>query len=434
MKLLNKLFISICIPLAVTAQANSFKTEKWTTANGVKVVFYKAMEVPMLDISLAFAAGSAYDEQHYGLSALTSRMLNEGSAGRDASTIADALADTGAQFDAASSRDMTVLNLRTLTSEPALTEATTTFAQIINQPDFQEDAFIREQQQVLMSIKQAAQSPDEVASINFFQNLYKEHPYAHPVSGTEVTIKAITTEQVRAFYKKYYVANNATLVLVGAIDSATAHKLADKLTKALASGTTATVIAKARPLSGAETIAIPFPSSQTVLRLGQIGIDHRHAEYFPLIVGNYILGGGALVSRLAVEVREKKGLTYGVDSQFVPMPGEGPFLISLSTRSEKANTALDITKNTLNQFISDGPNEQELHAAKQYLTGSFPMSLASNRTIANLLLRMAFYKLPNNYLDNYVNKINAVTHEQIKQAFKHQVDPDKLLLIRVGQS
>lgn len=434
MKLLKKLFIIIFIPLAVTAQANSFKTEKWTTANGVKVVFYKAMEVPMLDISLAFAAGSAYDGQHYGLSALTSRMLNEGSGGLDASAIAEALADTGAQFDAASSRDMTVLNLRTLTSEPALTKATTAFARIINQPDFPEDAFIREQQQVLMGIKQAAQSPDEVASINFFQNLYKKHPYAHPVSGTEASIKAITAEQVRAFYKKYYVAHNATLVLVGAIDSATAHKLADKLTTELASGTTATVIAKAPQLSGAETIAIPFPSSQTILRLGQIGIDHQHAEYFPLIVGNYILGGGALVSRLAVEVREKKGLTYGVDSQFVPMPGEGPFLISLSTRNDQANTALDITKNTLNQFINDGPNEQELHAAKQYLTGSFPMSLASNRTIANLLLRMAFYKLPDNYLDNYVNKINAVTHEQIKQAFKHQVDTQKLLLIRVGQS
>lgn len=434
MKLLNKIIICIFVPLAVSAQANSFNTEKWTTANGVKVVFYKAMEVPMLDISLAFAAGSAYDEQHYGLSALTSRMLNEGSAGLDASTIAEALADTGAQFDAASSRDMTVLNLRTLTTEPALNQATTTFAQIINQPDFPKDAFAREQQQVLMGIKQTAQSPDEVASISFFQNLYKKHPYAHPVSGTKNTIKAITAEQVRAFYKKYYVAYNATLVLVGAIDSTTAHKLADKLTAQLAAGTTAAVITKAPQLSAAETIAIPFPSSQTVLRLGQIGIDHQHSEYFPLIVGNYILGGGALVSRLAVEVREKKGLTYGVDSQFVPMPGEGPFLISLSTRSDQANTALDITKNTLNQFINDGPNKQELHAAKQYLTGSFPMSLASNRTIANLLLRMAFYKLPDNYLDNYVNKINAVTDEQIKQAFKHQVDTKKLLLIRVGQS
>lgn len=434
MKLLNKLIISLLIPLSFSVDANSFKTEQWTTANGVKVVFYKAMEVPMLDISLAFAAGSAYDENRYGLSALTSRMLNEGSAGLDASAIAEALADTGAQFDAASSRDMVILNLRTLTKDAALTTATTTFAQIINQPDFPQDAFNREQQQVLLGIKQVEQSPDEVASINFFQTLYKNHPYAHPVNGTEASIKAITRDQVRAFYKKYYVANNATLVLVGAIDSPTAHKLADKLTAGLARGSAAHAIAKAPQLTSAETIAIPFPSSQTILRLGQIGIDHQNAEYFPLVVGNYILGGGALVSRLAIEVREKKGLTYGVDSQFVPMPGEGPFLISLSTRNDQANTALDITKNTLNQFITDGPNEQELNAAKQYLTGSFPMSLASNRSIANLLLRMAFYKLPNNYLDNYVDKINAVTHEQIKQAFKQQVNPEKLLLIRVGQS
>lgn len=186
--------------------------------------------------------------------------------------------------------------------------------------------------------------------------------------------------------------------------------------------------------SNAEQINIPFPSSQTVVRLGQIGIDHHNPNYFPLIVGNYILGGGALVSRLGVEVREKRGLTYGVDSQFVPMPGEGPFIISLSTKNDQATNALDITHHTLNRFISNGPSKEELDSAKKYLTGSFPLSLSSNRNIAGLLLRMAFYHLPENYLDTYVQRINAVTHDQIRQAFKEQVNPDKLLLITVGQS
>ncbi|RUR18013.1 insulinase family protein [Legionella sp. km535] len=434
MRKFNAFITALIVLCSQNVIANTFKTEKWLTSNGVQVVFYQAMEVPMLDISMAFAAGSAYDGSHYGLSALTAHLMNQGNGGKDATVIAEALADTGAQFDVEVSRDMAVFNLRTLTSKDALQQSTQVFNQIINHPDFPDRAFEDEKQQQLMSIEQVDESPDDVASINFFKTLYQEHPYAHPVNGTIPTLSGITQKQVVEFYKNYYVANNAVLVMVGALDKKQAHQLADLLTKELPKGKSAAAIPKANQLNNAEQINIPFPSSQTVVRLGQIGIDHHNPNYFPLIVGNYILGGGALVSRLGVEVREKRGLTYGVDSQFVPMPGEGPFIISLSTKNDQATNALDITHHTLNRFISNGPSKEELDSAKKYLTGSFPLSLSSNRNIAGLLLRMAFYHLPENYLDTYVQRINAVTHDEIRQAFKEQVNPDKLLLVTVGQS
>ena len=434
MRHLNALITALIVLCAQNVSANTFKTEKWLTKNGVQVVFYQAMEVPMLDISMAFAAGSAYDGTQYGLSALTAHLMNQGNGGKDATAVAEALADTGAQFDAETSRDMTVFSLRTLTSKDALEQSTQVFNQIINHPDFPDEAFENEKQQQLMAVEQVDESPDDVASLNFFKTLYQEHPYAHPVNGTIPTLSDITKKQVVEFYKHYYVANNALLVMVGALDNKQAHQLAEQLTQDLPQGKSAGTIPKANQLSNAEQINIPFPSSQTVVRLGQVGIDHHNPNYFPLIVGNYILGGGALVSRLAVEVREKRGLTYGVDSQFVPMPGEGPFIISLSTKNDQATNALDITHNTLSRFISNGPSKEELDSAKKYLTGSFPLSLASNRNIAGLLLRMAFYHLPDNYLDTYVQRINAVTHDEIKQAFKEQVNPDKLLLVTVGQS
>lgn len=224
------------------------------------------------------------------------------------------------------------------------------------------------------------------------------------------------------------------IIMVGAIDSSQAHQLAEQLTQDLPAGEPAPTIPKASQLADAEKINVPFPSSQTVVRLGQIGIDHHNQNYFPLMVGNYILGGGTLVSRLGTEVREKRGLTYGIDSQFVPMLGEGPFIISLSTKNSEARNALHITQDTLIKFIKNGPNKEELTSAKQYLTGSFPLSLGSNTNIANLLLRMAFYHLPDNYLDTYVAKINAVTDAEIRQAFQQQVNPEKLLLVTVGQS
>jgi zinc protease len=221
--------------------------------------------------------------------------------------------------------------------------------------------------------------------------------------------------------------------MVGAITSEQAHQLAEQITGALNRGEHAAEIPKAAPLTKGEKIAVDFPSSQTVLRLAQIGIDHHNPDYFPLAVGNYILGGGALTSILAHEVREKRGLTYGVTSQFMPMPGQGPYLISLSTQNKTAALALQITEDTLKTFIDKGPSEEELKAAKQFLMGSFPMSLSSNSSISAMLLKINFYHLPKNYLDNYLIYINRVSVTDIKEAFQRLVHPDKMLTIMVGR-
>lgn len=425
--------ILLSISFVSNLQASTFKTQQWHTKNGAKVVFYQAMEVPMLDISIAFAAGSAYDGKQFGLSALTSDLLAQGNAGMDATQIAEKIADTGAQFNNEISRDMVVLSLKTLTNEDALKRAIDTFGLIISKPDFPKDAFEREKSQQLMAIAQTQESPDDVANQVFFKTLYQTHPYAHPVNGTRESVKALMLSDVHQFYQQYFVGSNAVIVLVGAIDQKKAQQIAEQLTQNLPKGKPAATIPKANQLKNGEKVSIDFPSSQTMLRLGQIGIDHHNPDYFPLTVGNYILGGGALVSRLAYEVREKRGLSYSVVSQFMPMPGDGPFIISLSTHSKQAATALKVTEDTLNNFITQGPNTQELLDAKQYLTGSFPLSLASNSSIANMLLRIAFYHLPDNYLDSYVARINAVTADDIKKAFQHQVHPNKMLLVSVGK-
>jgi len=433
MRLLLTLLASVFLSLPQAIAAKSFKPQQWETSHGARVVFYQAMEVPMLDINIAFAAGSAYDGKQFGLSALTTRLLNQGNAGLDANTIAEKLAETGAQYDSDTSRDMVVLSLKTLTSPTALKAATDTVALIINHPDFTHEAFKREQNQQLMAIAQSLEAPEQVANQAFFKALYQTHPYAHSINGDTDTVKVLRVEQVRNFYRQFFVNKNALIVMVGAIDDATAHQLAEKLTGRLPKGRTAAPIPKASPLKEEINIEIPFPASQTFLRLGQLGIDHHDKHYFPLQVGNYILGGGGLVSRLALEVREKRGLTYGVYSQFSPMPGLGPFVISLSTQGTQAATATKVTRETLSSFITTGPDEQELLEAKQYMAGSFPLSLASNSSIADMLLKIAFYHLPDNYLDTYISQINAVNRSQIKQAFQQLITPDTLLQVTVGK-
>jgi len=428
------ILITLMAFLQTSAQAHLPKTARWQTANGAQVVFYQAMEVPMLDVDIAFTAGSAYDGKHFGLSALTTQLLNQGNGNLDATQIAEKFANVGAQYNGDTSRDMAALQLKTLTTDDALREAIDTLALIINKPLFRGEAFNREKNQQITAIKQMQQSPNEEANLVFFNKLYLQHPYAHPVNGTIESVKAIKNSHVREFYKRFFVGSNATIVIVGAIDSEKAHQLAEQLVQNLPRGQPAPIISKAAPLVAKETVTVMYPSSQTMIRLGQVGIEHSDPDYFPLLVGNYILGGGALVSRLSHDIREKRGLSYGVDSQFIPMPGNGPFLISLSTQNKQAATALKLCEATLADFLATGPSEEELLAAKHYLIGSFPLSLASNSTIANMLLRIAFYHLPDDYLDTYTAHINAVTTTDIKKSFENRIHPDKMLSVLVGSN
>ncbi len=431
MKYLLILF-SLCLTSLNTC-ADKLPIERWQTTQGIPVVFYPAMDIPMLNISLAFKAGTAYDGQQFGLSTLTTRLLNQGNDGLDANAIANQLAETGAQFSNENNRDMVVLNLKTLTEKDALTQATDLFTRIVKQPDFPEKAFNREKNQQKMAIKHALESPDEVANQTFFRALYQAHPYAHPVNGDLKTLEAITLQDIRHFHQTFFVSQNATLILVGALSTQEARALAEKITTPIPKGKKAPNLPDARPLADAMDVNVPFPSSQTVLRLGQLGINHHNPLYFPLMVGNYTLGGGALVSRLANELREKRGLTYGVHSQFMPMPEQGPFVIGFSTKTAQASDAESLTRDTLKQFIQKGPSDAELKAAKQYLVGSFPLSIASNQSMASILLKMAFYGLPDDYLETYTANINAVSSKQIQSAFQKSIQPERLLQVMVGK-
>ncbi|MBX9695961.1 MAG: insulinase family protein, partial [Cyanobacteria bacterium] len=370
--------------------------------------------------------------QRFGLSYLTTQLLNQGNGDLNTTQLAEKFADIGAQYGADTSRDMIKIQLKTVTTAQALQEAIATLALIINKPEFPQESFNQEKKQQLIAITQIQESPSDVANDVFFKKLYRNHPYAHPVTGTLETVNLLRNNQVRDFYKQYLVGSNAFVVLVGDINSEKAHDIAEQLMGHLPKGQTAPPIPKAPALQAAETITINYPSSQTVLQLGQIGITHQVENYFPLVVGNYILGNGSLVSRLSNEVREKRGLTYGISSDFIPMPGEGPFLISFSTQNDRAQTALKITQKTLAAFVTDGPTEEELIAAQKYLVGSFPLSLSSNSNIANALLRMAFYHLPDNYLESYTAQIESVTLPEIKKSFEELIQPDKMLLVTVG--
>jgi zinc protease len=177
---------------------------------------------------------------------------------------------------------------------------------------------------------------------------------------------------------------------------------------------------------------IKHPASQAHILMGSPGVKRGDADYFPLYVGNYILGGGGFVSRLTEEVREKRGLVYSVYSYFLPMAELGPFQIGLQTKKEQANEAMKVVNDTLAKYLQNGPTEKELKAAKDNLIGGFPMRIDSNGKILDYISVIGFYKLPMTYLDDFNKEIAKVTTRQIKDAFKRRVKPETFATVVVG--
>ena len=423
------LVISFFITVSVQA---SPEIEYWQTANGARVYFVAAPELAMVDIKVVFDAGSARDGDLSGTALLTNAMLNEGAAGLNTNQIAAEFENVGAQFSNSAERDMAVLSMRSLTDDYALKPALATFRKVLTQPDFPATSFERLQKQMLIGLQAEKQSPAAIASRAFYTNLYGNHPYATMPSGDESSVKKLNIATLKTFYQQYYVANNAIVVLVGALNTQQAKELAEHLLADLPAGKAAAPLAHVTELAIAKTITIDHPSSQTHIVMGQPGISRHDADYFALYVGNHILGGSGLVSQLSNEIREKRGLSYSVYSYFRPMRELGPYQFGLQTRNDQAQEALDVMQKTLSDFINKGPTEKELTAAKQNITGGFALRVDSNSKIADYTAMIGFYGLPLDYLDTFNSKVNAVTIEQIKDAFSRRVHPDKMVTILVG--
>ena len=410
------------------------KIEHWQTPQGSRVYYVHTEGLPMVDIQVAFDAGSARDGSQFGLSALTSALLDTGAGQWNADEIAQRFESVGAQFGAGISSDMASVSLRTLTDKPLFDKALETVQVILAKPSFNEADFQREKSRTLAGLKQQEESPADLAGIAFYKALYGDHPYGHPSSGLIPTVSVLTVSDLRSFYQKYCVAANAMVVIVGDLTRQQAEQTAEKLVGGLPVGQKPEPLPEVLMPVKAGTQHIEFPSSQTHVLVGMPGSYRKDPDYFTLYVGNHILGGGALVSKLFDEVREKRGLAYSASSSFAPMFRSGPFAISLQTRNDQTGQALDVVNKTLADFIAKGPTEAELVAAKKNITGGFAMRFDTNKKLASYVSMIGFYEMPLDYLDTFEQNVDKVTAASVKDAFKRRIDPQLMQTITVGGS
>ena len=413
--------------------------ENWTQTSGAQVFLVQSPAIAMVDVQIDFDAGLRRDPaDKAGLASVTAMMLSKGvkangaNAALDDNQLSEAWADLGASFSAGAGADRMSFSLRSLTYPDLLGKAVDLAARQMGQPAWPNAIWLRERERIAASIKEANTRPATIAGRAFNQAVYGAHPYGF--EATEASLAVISVADMQAAYTALVLPCRAKVSIVGAVTKPQADALVTRLLGQLPKSECSLlqVIPEVEPLKKAGDKRITFESAQAHVLIGQPGYKRDDPDFFALLVGNHILGGGGFTSRLTNEVREKRGLTYSVYSGFQPGSHAGAFILGLQTRPDQAAQAVQVSKDVLAKFVAEGPTEIELKAAKDNLIGGFALRIDSNRKLLDNVANVAWNKLPLNYLDVWTQQIDKITTVQIKAAFQRKLQPERMVTVVLG--
>jgi len=409
--------------------------QQWQTASGARVLFVETHDLPMLDVAVDFPAGSSRDtREKSGLAALTLRMLRLGAEGLDEDQIAERLADVGANIGGRFDTDRAGYGLRTLSSVRERDQALAVLLRILHKPTFPQPIFEREKERMLAALQESDAKPETIADREFKRLLYAGHPYSLRASGEIDAVARLTRDDLLDFYRRHFSSGVAVISIIGDLSREQARVIAEQLTSGLKVAVPLPALPPVPRIAKEQTNWITHAATQAHILIGQPGIKRLDPDYFPLWLGNYVLGGGGFSSRLTEEIRQKRGFAYSAYSYFNPLALEGPFQIGLQTRKDQAAEALMVARDTLAKFVAEGPTQQEFEAAKQNIVGGFPLRIDSNAKILEYLSLIGFYRLPPTYLEDFPAKIEAVTLAQLNDAWRRRIAPARMITVVVGAS
>ena len=430
--------------LVINSAVAGIPVEHWTQPSGVQVFLAQSPAIPMLDVQIDFDAGSRRDPAvQAGLASVTAGMAGKGvSAGAgntepalDENALGEAWADLGASFGGSASNDRMSFSLRSLTYPDLLAKAVQLAARELGEPAFPPAIWQRERETLNAALKEANTRPATLAARAFNAAVYGAHPYGFEM--TEATLARISVAEMTTFYRTLIQPCRAKVTLVGAVNRAQADALVTQLFSRLALAAPAAcpalpAVPEVAPLAQPVEQRVAFDSAQAHVLIGQPGYKRDDPDYFALTVGNYILGGGGFVSRLTHEVREKRGLSYSVYSYFAPGLHAGAFTLGLQTRPDQAAQAVKVSRDVLTEFVTNGPTEAELKAAKDNLMGGFALRVDSNRKLLDNIANIAWHQLPLDYLDTWTQQVEKLTTTDIKAAFARKLQIQKMVTVVLG--
>jgi zinc protease len=415
--------------------------QQWNLANGARVWLVESHGIPMVDVQVDFDAGARRDPVgKSGLASVTASMTGKGIAAGDGpaldeNELSEAWADIGGSFGGGASADRMSFAMRSLTYPELLPKAVQLAARQLGEPSFPERIWMRDRERLSAAIREANTRPATVAGRAFAAAVYGSHPYGYET--TEASLAQINVGEMRDFYRSHVEPCRAKVSLVGDVTRAQAETLVNALLARLPQRSPGACealppVAEVAPLAHPEVKAIPFQSAQAHVLIGQPGYKRNDPDFFPLFVGNYILGGGGFVSRLTNEVREKRGLSYSVYSYFAPGLHAGAFTVGMQTRPDQTAEAVKVSREVVERFVADGPTAAELKAAKDNLVGGFALRIDSNRKLLDNVANIAWNNLPLDYLDTWTRHVERVSVSDIKAAFARKLQPSRMVVVTVG--
>ena len=434
--------ISVCIfTFGLLGNAHAIlPIEKLDSYKGAKAYLVQTKALPMVDIEVSIDAGDRYDPAgKSGLADMVAGLMNYGVKSEKGvlteAQIADEIADLGANIGLSVSGERAILRIRSLSRKDLRDRAVQLASAMLSEPTYDSKIVEREKQRTITSLLEAETKPEFVLERRFKKSVYENYPLAD--SPTIKSVAAVSVNDLVQFHKQFYRGDRMIVSIVGDVDRAQAEEIVKALLKQIpASGQPIAKLPElerspVEPLAQRE-IQIPFDSQQAHIAMGMTAVARNNPDYFPLLVGNYVLGGGGFVSRLMAEVREKRGLAYSVFSYFIPGKENGIFQAGLQTKSDQAALALEVMSSTTAQFIADGPTPSELLAAKANLVNGYPLRIDNNRKLLDNLSSIAWNGLPLDTMDVWTKQVEAVTLEQVNAAFKKYLAMDRMKIVVLG--
>ena len=416
--------------------------EKLDSVKGAKAYLVQTQALPMLDIEISIDAGDRFDPTgKSGLASMTAELMNYGARSSKGALseaqIADEIADLGANFGISVGGERAVIRIRSLSRKDLRDRAVQLASAMLSAPTYDAKILEREKQRAITGLLEAETKPESVLERRFRKSVYGNYPLSE--SPSVKSVGSVSVSDLARFHQQFYRGDRIIVSIVGDVSPAEANEIVEVLLKNVPQSGAAIPALQQFERSPIEPLAsrqiyIPFDSQQAHIAMGMTAITRSNPDYFPLIVGNYILGGGGFVSRLMSEVREKRGLAYSVFSYFAPGKDTGIFQAGLQTKGDQATLALEVMNSTIANFIANGATPSELQAAKANLVNGFPLRIDNNRKLLDNVSSIAWNNLPLDTLETWTTKVDAVTLEQVSAAFQKYLAMDRMKIVVLGAS
>ncbi|WDA13352.1 M16 family metallopeptidase [Paracoccus marcusii] len=415
--------------LAVPAQA--IEIQDVTSPGGIKAWLVQDDSIPFVALDIQFRGGASMDaEGKRGAVNMMTALLEEGAGSNSATQFAQAVEDLGARLSFSASDDTVSVGFQSLTENRDA--AADLLAQALAQPRFDDDALTRVRGQVQAVIRSEATDPNSIAAKEMAAQAWGEHPYATSINGTAESVAALTRQDLVAAKNRVLARDRVVVGAAGDISAEELGLLLDRILGGLPEQATAPLPEQAELQVTGGTTVIDWDSPQTVVAFAGPGIPIDDPDYFAAFVANHILGGGGFSSRLMEEIREKRGLTYGVGTALATGLYGQTWQGGMSGSNATTAEAVELIRAEWAR-MAEGVTDQELTDAKTYLTGEYPLRFDGNGRIASILAGMQLIGFPIDYIDTRNAKVEAVTSEDVSRVAQRLLDPERLRFVLVGR-